>query len=309
MQVYLVTLVVLIALIAAIEWFIRSRRRAQGPQPEPVRPADAPASAACLQCDDPAEESGPQRIVFVSAVGLTDVGLKRKHNEDAFAVLAEHNFFAVADGMGREAGGEIASKLAIEAITEAIESRMFVHQSEPGWRRNRLVRVIEHANEVLRSVKTEVGALDRMGTTIVAALFSPTLNRAFIANVGDSRCYRIRRQSMSQLTIDHTLGALGIEGSQGSKLSRAIGLDPVVEVDVVIDQPEPGDIYLLCSDGLTKMVTDETILSTVRSAGDLDAGAKGLIELARERGGRDNITAILVRVDLAQAHGGVGSPR
>jgi serine/threonine protein phosphatase PrpC len=254
-----------------------------------------------VETDVPAEESGPQRIVFVSAVGLSDVGLKRKHNEDAFAVLPDENFFAVADGMGREAGGEIASKLAIEAITEAIQTRRFVEPDKPGWRSMRLVRAIEHANGVLRSMMTEVGALDRMGTTVVAALFSPALNRAFIANVGDSRCYRIRRESMAQLTIDHTLGSLGIEGAEGSKLSRAIGLDPEVDVDVVADEPEPGDIYLLCSDGLTKMVDDDAILGTIRSAGDLEGAAKGLIEKAREHGGRDNITAILVRVELAQA--------
>jgi serine/threonine protein phosphatase PrpC len=296
--VYVVAIAVLVVLIAATEWAIRASRRARTANPASA----APVGPAEFEPEDPAEESGPQKIVFVSAVGLTDVGLKRQHNEDAFAVLQDQNFFAVADGMGREAGGEIASKLAIEAITEAIQTRKFVDPREPGWRRKRLVRVIEHANDVLRSVKTEVDALDRMGTTVVAALFSPTLNRAFIASVGDSRCYRIRRESMAQLTTDHTLGALGIQGSNGSKLSRAVGLDPAVDVDVVVDTPEPGDVYLLCSDGLTKMVDDALILSTVRSAGDLDAAAKGLIEQARERGGRDNITTILVRVDLAQGN-------
>jgi len=300
--VYVVTIVGLIALIIAIEWSIRSRRRAAGAAPAPVAPARSPATDPPAEPDDPAEASGPQRIVYVSAVGLSDVGLKRMHNEDAYAVLPEENFFVVADGMGREAGGEIASKLAVEAITEAIQNKKFVHPNESGWRRKRLVRVIEHANGVLRSMKTEVDALDRMGTTVVAAMFSPTLNRAFIANVGDSRCYRIRRDSMAQLTVDHTLGSLGIQGAEGAKLSRAIGLDPVVDVDVVVDRPEPGDVYLLCSDGLTKMVDDELILSTVSSAGDLDAAAKGLIEQAREHGGRDNITTILIRVDVAQAH-------
>jgi serine/threonine protein phosphatase PrpC len=139
-----------------------------------------------------------------------------------------------------------------------------------------------------------------MGTTVVSAYFSANNQRVYIAHVGDSRCYRLRSQKLTQLTSDHTLGAAGIAGSTSNLLSRAIGVEPNVEVDVQVESPRPGDVYLLCSDGLSRMVAAPEIEATLLSTPDLDAATKTLTDLANRGGGRDNITVILVRVDDAK---------
>jgi protein phosphatase len=118
--------------------------------------------------------------------------------------------------------------------------------------------------------------------------------------VGDSRCYRLRGDKLTQLTTDHTLGAAGIRGKSAGVLSRAVGVEENVEVDVTMESPLHGDIYLLCSDGLSRMVKDEVIQSILEKVKDLDEVNRQLIETANQGGGRDNITAILVRVDDAR---------
>jgi serine/threonine protein phosphatase PrpC len=139
-----------------------------------------------------------------------------------------------------------------------------------------------------------------MGTTVVAAYFSANNQRVCIAHVGDSRCYRLRERSLTQLTTDHTLGAAGIQGKTSGVLSRALGIEPNVEVDLKIESPVPGDTYLLCSDGLSRMVAAEEIESTLATTPDLEQAVKTLTDLANRGGGRDNITIILVRVDDAK---------
>jgi protein phosphatase len=118
--------------------------------------------------------------------------------------------------------------------------------------------------------------------------------------VGDSRCYRLRGDKLTQLTTDHTLGAAGIVGKSAAVLSRAVGIEENVEVDVTMESPLPGDIYLLCSDGLSRMVGDDEIKATLQREKDLQVATKVLIEKANAQGGRDNITTILVRVDDAK---------
>jgi protein phosphatase len=118
--------------------------------------------------------------------------------------------------------------------------------------------------------------------------------------VGDSRCYRLRSGKLTQLTQDHTLGAAGIQGKSAAVLSRAVGIEENVEVDVAMESPLPGDIYLLCSDGLSRMVKDEELQDTLEKVKDLEEANRVLIEKANQGGGRDNITAILVRVDDAK---------
>jgi protein phosphatase len=139
-----------------------------------------------------------------------------------------------------------------------------------------------------------------MGTTVVSAYFSPNNQRVYIAHVGDSRCYRLRGGKLTQLTMDHTLGAAGITGKSAAVLSRAVGIEENVEVDVSMESPLPGDIYLLCSDGLSRMVQNDEIQSTLEKVKDLEEANKVLIDKANQGGGRDNITAILVRVDDAK---------
>ena len=147
-----------------------------------------------------------------------------------------------------------------------------------------------------------------MGTTVVSAHFSPNNQRVYIAHVGDSRCYRYRGSAFSQLTKDHTLGAAGIQGKSSNVLSRAVGVEERVEVDLTMESPLPGDMYLLCSDGLSRMVTDEEISATLGAVSDLDACVAKLIDMANARGGRDNITTILVRVEDAPRSTSSGPP-
>ena len=140
-----------------------------------------------------------------------------------------------------------------------------------------------------------------MGTTVIGARFSERKQRVFIAHVGDSRCYRWRRGQLKLLTADHTLAARGVEGPMADHIRRAVGIAPSVKVDLLVDKPLPGDVYLLCSDGLTKMVKDSVLESVVSShTKDLDAAVAELIKAANSAGGKDNTTVILVGVNDGQ---------
>jgi serine/threonine protein phosphatase PrpC len=248
--------------------------------------------------------TGPNALILVTAVGRTDPGLKREHNEDAYAILEDHQLFVIADGMGRHAAGEVASRLCVEAISEAFRTASFGPPRDPPLPRRaaRLRGATLLANERVRAAADENEAYAGMGTTVVSAYFSANNQRVYIAHVGDSRCYRLRNRTMTQLTTDHTLGAAGIQGKTSAILSRAIGVEPGVEVDVQVESPLPGDVYLLCSDGLSRMVDAREIEATLLSTPDLEIATKTLTDLANRGGGRDNITVILVRVDDAKPH-------
>jgi protein phosphatase len=255
-----------------------------------------------VEVEEEEEPTGPHALILVTAVGRTDPGLKRKHNEDAYTILEDHHLFVIADGMGRHAAGEIASKLAVDAVAEAFNKGTRPSIEPDGSmpkRANRLRSSILLANERIYQQSHEVDEYAGMGTTVVSCYFSPNNQRVYIAHVGDSRCYRVRSGSLSQLTKDHTLGAAGIQGKSSSVLSRAVGVEERVEVDVTIESPLPGDIYLLCSDGLSRMLSDEEIQATLNATKDLDAATAKLIEMANARGGRDNITTIVIRVQDA----------
>jgi serine/threonine protein phosphatase PrpC len=257
-----------------------------------------------VEIEEDEEPTGPNALILVTAVGKTDPGLKRKHNEDAYATLMDHHVFVIADGMGRHAAGEVASQLCVEAISKAFETNDYGRVPfDPALprRSNRLRSAILEANAVILAAAQENEAHAGMGTTVVTAYFSPNNQRVYIAHVGDSRCYRLRDGKLQQLTQDHTLGAAGIQGKSAAVLSRAVGVEENVEVDLMTESPQPKDIYLLCSDGLSRMLRDEEIESTLLGmTDDLEGATKTLISLANERGGRDNITAILVRVQGAR---------
>jgi protein phosphatase len=250
----------------------------------------------------PGETSGPVARIKVHAVGSSHQGMVRDHNEDAFSILEDAHLFVVADGMGRHAAGEVASKICVDTVREVFKSDEAVPPREPRlpWRAAKIRHAILKAHARVRQAAKENAAYRGMGTTVVSACFSPHAQRAFIAHVGDSRCYRLRGDEIFQITKDHTLGAAGFKGNQAVYLSRAVGVDDELEVEVDEEVPQPDDVYLLCSDGLTRMVDDEKILATVRNKrNDLVAAVAELITLANEQGGRDNITAILVRVEDA----------
>ncbi len=262
----------------------------------------APSTEVQIDVEEEEEPTGPYALILISAVGRTDPGLKRKHNEDAYSILEDHHLFVIADGMGRHAAGEVASKLCVEAIAES-----FAQGTSPAWtpegvlpkRATKLRNAILMANERIFQQSHEVEEYAGMGTTVVSCYFSPNNQRVYFAHVGDSRCYRYRGTTLLQLTKDHTLGAAGIQGKSSSVLSRAVGVEERVEVDLNMESPLPGDVYLLCSDGLSRMVTDEEIGATLGAVKDLDACVAKLIDMANARGGRDNITTILVRVEDA----------
>jgi serine/threonine protein phosphatase PrpC len=255
-----------------------------------------------VDIEEEEEPTGPNALILVTAVGRTDPGLKRKHNEDAYAILEDHHLFVIADGMGRHAAGEIASQLCVDAISESFKNGDFGPVRTPPLpkRASRLRGSILVGNDRILAAARDNDAYAGMGTTVVSAYFSPNNQRVYIAHVGDSRCYRLRGDKLTQLTTDHTLGAAGIQGKSAMVLSRAVGIEENVEVDVSMESPLPGDIYLLCSDGLSRMVNDEELQITLEKEKDLEQANRVLIDKANQGGGRDNITAILVRVDDAK---------
>lgn len=247
---------------------------------------------------DDDEPTGPVPRIVLSAEGRTHPGQKRSHNEDAFLVDPEHEVYAVADGMGGYAAGEIASRMAIETLQSAYATGAFGAVEDGFPRRGaELMSVVRAANSRIRDAANEDEQKHGMGTTMVAARFSPGRNRVYLAHVGDSRCYRIRDDEMKQLTTDHTLGAVGIKGPSAGKLSRAVGVFDELEVDLTVDEPQPGDYYLLCSDGLFKMVPESIITHMVMRERPIAETVDELVKEANDRGGRDNVTVVLVRVD------------
>lgn len=270
------------------------------PKPKPAKEVPSvPVEIDHFDDDDP---TGPQALILVTAVGRTDPGRRRKHNEDAYLVLPDFSVFVIADGMGGYAAGEVASQLAVDVMGEAYKTKTFTGEPDPARPRrgDELVRAIEMANTAILTQARANEAQHGMGTTIVAARFSPNKQRVYFANVGDARAYRIRGGVIKQLTTDHTLGAAGITGPAAAKLSRAVGIQDTVEVDLEIDSPQVGDHYMLCSDGLSKMIPDDVIKDIILSDKNLDAVITKLIDTANDRGGRDNISVILVRVDEVQ---------
>ncbi len=250
------------------------------------------------------------------AAGLTDVGLQRDHNEDSFVVVPQYDLFVVADGMGGHQAGDVASRMATEAVARFFES---VATEDVTWpfnfdpslseEENRLVTGVRIANRQIVELGSRSADHQGMGTTIVASLFSPRRGRLYIAHVGDSRAYRIRGDSIEQITRDHSLvndylaAMPDMTDEQTSELpknviTRALGMQEQVQVDVGSFDAHVGDIYLLCSDGLSGMVDDQDLGDIVKAgADDLAQTCRKLINTANEHGGEDNITAVLVRID------------
>jgi protein phosphatase len=263
------------------------------PQPGP--------EAIPIVYDADAAEDEPTRIealILMSAAGQTDTGQRRKKNEDSYVILDDQNLFVVADGMGGHAGGEVASKIAVDTIAAAFKAGKFAGEryANVPRRGSELALAVQMANEAIYARAKVEADLEGMGTTVVAARFSPNKQRLYIGHVGDSRCYRLRDGELRQVTTDHTMGASGITGPLADRLERAVGIAPAVKVDVIIARPLPNDLYLLCSDGLSKMVELERIREILLAEKNLDKSASNLIAEANAVGGRDNITVILVQV-------------
>ena len=227
--------------------------------------------------------------------GISDPGRRRRRNEDAYVV--EPPLFAVADGMGGAQAGEVASRLAAAALKESGAGR---------GGEQRIVSLIQEANRRVYDRSTEDPNASGMGTTMTVALVEA--GQVAFGHVGDSRAYLIRDGSMEQLTEDHSLvgellrsGKLSPEEAevhpQRSVITRALGTDPDVDVDTFTIAARPGDLFLLCSDGLTTMVANRAILDLVeRHRGDVDKALRMLVSAANKGGGEDNITIVAFEI-------------
>jgi serine/threonine protein phosphatase PrpC len=250
------------------------------------------------------EPTGPLARFVIEAMGDTDCGRRRARNEDALLLMPEQGLFAVADGMGGYSGGQVASSLAVESLRLAFEGREAVLSGAEGTPRRALevASAIERVNEAVFSAARSKPELREMGTTLVALRFVPNKQRLYVGHVGDSRCYRLRNGELRQLTTDHAMRELGLTGPRANDLFQAIGIDRDVAVDVVVDKPLPGDLYLLCSDGLSKMLADEQIRDLLLAEDDTEAAVYGLIEQANDAGGKDNVTVVVAKVSAPGAH-------
>jgi len=247
----------------------------------------------------------------LTVYGETDVGQLREHNEDFIGWDAHLGLILLADGMGGHNAGEVASELAVSSIRDALQDVLGpdIASSNMIDFNDAIREAIVYANDEIIRMANERLECAGMGTTIVVTLFHG--DRVIIANVGDSRMYRLRDKALSQLTTDHSLvqemldnGYISEEEAQLSAsrnlITRALGIADQVDVDVAQDTVQNGDTYLLCSDGLTDLVTDQEILQLLLlSNDDLKTGCKQLIALANEKGGKDNISVILISLQEA----------
>jgi protein phosphatase len=254
------------------------------------------------------------------AVGAkSDVGLKRPHNEDSLCVEPQLGLFVVCDGMGGHNAGEVASHMASDVVRKYV--REYHKQGEPALAdrydprfspsTNRLASAIRLANETVYRAAMDRSDYEGMGTTIVAALLDgPVVS---IAHVGDSRAYLAREGALEQLTEDHSLvaeqvrrGLLTEEEAEHSPqqniITRAIGMKETVDVTLNELTLNPGDCFLLCSDGLTKGVRAAQILDVIQAARDPEAATDELVALANQAGGEDNTTVIVIMTRQRVAH-------
>jgi serine/threonine protein phosphatase PrpC len=244
----------------------------------------------------------------------SDKGRVRDANEDSVAEASELGLVVLADGMGGHNAGEVASALAVSTILDSVRAG-WPHRSElngqNGPEAELLRKSVEVAHSAIREKADSQPQYQGMGTTVVACLLHD--NNAIIAHVGDSRLYRLRNDTFKQVTHDHSLIedliAKGFYSREEARqnvrrniLTRALGSGDSVQVDVQSESAHTGDIYLLCSDGLTEMVSDEEIRLTLQKfSASLDKAAEQLVTLANQHGGKDNVSVALIRVEQAFA--------
>lgn len=236
--------------------------------------------------------------------GLSDVGLNRLNNEDVWVALPEEGFFAIADGMGGHQAGEVAAKEALSSLLQSLISL----KKEDSLELIRVLRsAIEQANQWVFHLGRKVEAYYGMGTTLCCLLC--TKEAVIYAHIGDSRIYRLRKKGLELLTKDHSLftewleeaGRLAEEPDpvpSKNVLTKAVGTHPRVTPEIALTAYEPGDLYLLCSDGLSDALTAEEIEASLFIAkNDLSLAAKTLVTQAKQKGASDNITVLIVAID------------
>ena len=244
--------------------------------------------------------------------GMTDVGLARDHNEDSILWDNDMGLALLADGMGGHNAGEVASAMAVDQVRAALRERLLGRQSgdECEECESAVFNAVTFANQQIFDHSQQHLECAGMGTTMALALLQG--DNLTLAHVGDSRIYRLRGGALQQITSDHSLvqelvdnGYLSQEEARLSVsknlITRALGIGAEVEVEVSKQPVEVGDLYLLCSDGLTDLVADEEIQAILKKDDALDDIARGLVSLANERGGSDNISVILMHLHQAFA--------
>jgi protein phosphatase len=243
------------------------------------------------------------------AAGVSDTGRRRLRNEDAF--VCEPPLFAVADGMGGARAGEVAARMAAASLEE---------WSGRARGEEAVVALIVEANRRIWEQAVADPSKAGMGTTVTAALVDGAAEVVAIGHVGDSRAYRLRDGVLEQLTTDHSLvaelvksGVLTPEEAerhpQRSAITRALGTEPTVDVEAFTVAGAPGDLFLICSDGLSTMVSDDVIADAIRAAGgDPSAAAEALVAAANERGGEDNVTVVLFELAEGEVVAGSEAP-
>lgn len=240
--------------------------------------------------------------MILRSAARTDVGLRRRSNEDCFALATNLGLYLVADGMGGHTAGQVASNLAAQGAVRALETLETAEASLT----EKLRYSVAAANREVFATAQAKPELAGMGTTLVALLAGRA--RIALAHVGDSRAYLVRGSKIRQLTDDHSLVAelvrrreITARAARGHPhrhvLTRALGVRGSVEADLAELTPASGDLFVLCSDGLVAHVQDEEIAAEMSRESDLDAACEHLIELANSRGGEDNITVVVVRCE------------
>jgi protein phosphatase len=243
----------------------------------------------------------------IEAAGRSAQGRLRDINQDSFTVRSDLGLYILADGMGGHVDGEVASAIAVEAIPQFFEKRGTTARSDahapPVDPLEILVGAVRHAHARLRAQPEPPRGMRRMGTTIAAVRAEP--GSLCVAHVGDSRVYRLRGRRLVLLTRDHTrmneylnMGATPEAAARmrdAAALSRALGTQERINVDVRREDAEPGDLVLLCTDGLSNVVSDEQLALVLAGRSDLDATVAALMSIASARGATDDVTCILVR--------------
>ena len=247
---------------------------------------------------------------------LTDSGLVRGNNEDAFAFDAIYGVAVLADGMGGYNAGEVASSMAVLSVKAELVRWLTVNGAQQSSKQ--VARVIEtcfdDANLAILNAAASNPEYAGMGTTLVAGVFLD--KRLILAHVGDSRCYRLRAGVLTQLTKDHSMLQEQVDAGFLTKeqaayapgknlLTRALGVEVVLRVDLREHAVEPGDLYLMCSDGLTDMMTDQEITLVLTQHSQLDRMATEMVNQCNLNGGRDNISVMLVQTDETAAKAGL----
>lgn len=239
-----------------------------------------------------------------TGVGLTDRGRRRPRNEDAYLVRPECRIYGVADGMGGHAAGNVASRIAIDVLGAAFE-RAPSPRIRAATLSRRLLGIFDDANRAILSHAAVNRECAGMGTTLTALAPLAGSPQCVIAHIGDSRAYRFRGSALTQLTRDHTWVQQQVDAGMltpaqarhhplSSVLSRVLGTAAVGPADTLVVDAAPGDVFLLCSDGLTTMIDDAEIATVLERSTALEQRARNLIDAANARGGADNITVLLL---------------